>query len=162
MSPEQYEKIYRWFTARPAALTLLRLATKGLPLVVAGSYGVLLAGVLWQGSPLLGRTLLVPAVLFVGGTALRSWRNAPRPYEKGITPLIPKDLTGQSWPSRHSVAAGVIAAAWLVNCPPVGAVVTVLALCIAVSRVLAGVHSVWDVSAGLLLGFVGGLAGMLL
>ena len=44
MRPAQYAKIYRWFAARPPALKALRLANRWLPLVSAGAYAVLLAG----------------------------------------------------------------------------------------------------------------------
>ena len=163
MNAQQYQKIYNWFTARPRALTALRFAAKGLPLVVAGSYGLMLLGIAWQKNwPLLLRTVLVPGITFVLGTALRDGLNRPRPYEKGITALLPKDTKGKSFPSRHSLAAGVLAATWLAVCPPVGAVMTVLALGVCVSRVLAGVHAPVDVAVGFGLGYASGLIGMCL
>ena len=163
MNAQQYQKIYDWFTARPRALGALRLATRGLPLVVAGSYGLMLAGLLLAGGgPLFWRAVLVPGVTFVLGTALRDGLNFPRPYEKGITALLPKDTKGKSFPSRHSLAAGVLSATWLAVCPAVGIVMTVLALGVCVSRVLAGVHAPVDVAVGFALGYGCGLAGMYL
>ena len=162
MNTQQYQKIYDWFTARPPALGALRLAAKGLPVVIAGSYGLMLAGILLAGhGPLFWRAVLVPGVTFVAGTALRDGLNRPRPYEKGIVALLPKDTKGKSFPSRHSLAAGVLSATWLAVCPPVGAVMTVLALGVCISRVLAGVHAPVDVAVGFLLGYASGLVGML-
>ena len=43
MGPEQYRKIYEWFTARPAALKALALCSRLLPLVQGAAYLALLA-----------------------------------------------------------------------------------------------------------------------
>ena len=67
----------------------------------------------------------------------------------GFTPLFPKDKTGQSMPSRHCFSAAAIAGtAWYVL-PPLGAVLAVLGVLIAISRVVTGVHYISDVLAGL-------------
>lgn len=165
MSPEQYEKIYIWFQQRPIAYRVLRNATKALPMVIAASYGILLLSlVVLPDTPhaALLRAILVPAVTLLAGSLLRRWCNAPRPYEKGIKPLIDKQTRGQSCPSRHALSAGVISAVWLVLCPAGGVAALVLALGVCVTRVLAGVHSIWDVTAGLLFGLGLGLLGMLI
>ena len=108
----------------------------------------------------LGVTAVVPAAAFVVGTALRAAINRPRPYTKyGFVPLFPKDKTGQSMPSRHCFSAAAIAAAVWYVLPPLGAVLAVLAVIIAVSRVVTGVHFVSDVLAGLAFGLVFAVAG---
>lgn len=165
MRPEQYRKIYHWFNQRPGAYRLLCAATKGLPLVTAVCYGALLVwlALFARVAPaVLLRAIAVPALTLVVGSLARRWYNAPRPYEKGIEPLLQKETRGQSCPSRHALSAGVIAAVWLVLYPAAGVGVLVLAGAVCVTRVLAGVHSVWDVIAGLLFGLACGLAGMLL
>ncbi len=43
MTPLQYKKIYDWFTARLAALTVLRALNRVLPLLPAAAYLALLA-----------------------------------------------------------------------------------------------------------------------
>ena len=98
--------------------------------------------------------------VFLGVTALRHWHNAPRPYEVWkIPPLFPRSKKGHSFPSRHSAAASVIAMAfWYIN-PAAGVLVMAVAVLIAVSRVLAGVHFVRDVLAGLAAGIIGGMIG---
>lgn len=165
MNPKQYKVVYNWFKKRPLAYRVLSSATKGLPLLVVFAYGWLL---LWlavfckAGQHMLLRVIGVPAVTFILGSAIRKIYNAPRPYEKGIEPLLEKQTKGQSCPSRHALSAGVIAAVWLVVCPPVGAVVFLLAVGVCITRVLAGVHSILDVTAGLLFGLGMGLTGMVL
>lgn len=185
MTPEQYKKVYDWFTARPRALALLRFGTKVLPWCVAGLYGLWLAGFwlswlaltygksagmawaayydaafLHTALALCVRVTVVPLAIFVGGSVLRKAINAPRPYEKGLIPLVHKDTKGKSCPSRHALSAGVITAAFLSVWPAGGAVLAVLMVLVCVSRVLAGVHSIFDVCAGAALGLGLGLLGM--
>lgn len=165
MNPEEYQKIYTWFKQRPTAYRVLKIATAGLPLVTAASYGILLLSMFLlpeRTQAELLQAIIVPAVIFLAGSLLRRWYNAPRPYEKGVEPLISKQTKGQSCPSRHALSAGVIAAVWLVLYPAGGVLALALALGVCVTRVLAGVHSIWDVTAGLLFGFGFGLLGMLL
>lgn len=103
----------------------------------------------------------MPAAVFLGGTALRRALNFPRPYQQpGFVPLVQKQRQGCSFPSRHALSAGVIAAVWLYFSPAAGAALTVVALVICGLRVLTGVHFVRDVAAGVTLGFALGLAGM--
>lgn len=165
MNPEEYQKIYLWFTQRPMAYRILKIATAGLPLIIAASYGILLLSLLCLPdctTAELLRAIFVPAVIFLAGSLLRRWCNAPRPYEKGVKPLIPKQTKGQSRPSRHALSAGVIAAVWLVLYPTGGVLALVLALGVCVTRVLAGVHSIRDVTEGLMFGLGFGLLGMLI
>lgn len=161
MRPAQYAKIYRWFAARPPALKALRLANRWLPLASAGAYAVLLAGLAAGGGPLelLARAVLAPGAVFLGGSALRAALDRPRPYQQpGFVPLLPKDTLGRSFPSRHALSAGAIAAAWLPVCPAASALLGALTLVLCAARVLAGVHTPADVLAGAALGF--GLAAL--
>lgn len=58
---------------------------------------------------------------FWAGTALRRALNFPRPYQQpGFVPLVQKERQGCSFPSRHALSAGVIAAVWLYFSPPPG------------------------------------------
>ena len=160
MTAQRYQAIFDWFRARPAALRALGYAQKISVLGVYLVYGVVLAVTLWQRSGQFWRVLAVPAAVFVLGTLLRAAINRPRPYEAlNFTPLFPKDTKGQSMPSRHCFSAAAIAATVWYVLPPLGAVLAVLAVIIAVSRVVTGVHFVSDVLAGLAFGLVFAVAG---
>ena len=155
MTAQRYQAIFDWFRARPAALRALGYAQKISVLGVYLVYGAVLAVTLWQRSGQFWRVLAVPAAVFVLGTLLRAAINRPRPYEAlNFTPLFPKDTKGQSMPSRHCFSAAAIAGtAWYVL-PPLGAVLAVLGVLIAISRVVTGVHYISDVLAGLAFGGV--------
>lgn len=169
MTPERYAGIYRWFTARPGARAALRRANRLLPLATAACYGVLLAvlgvraahaAAYPDAAAALVRAVLVPALALAGGSLLRRWINAPRPYDRpGFVPLLEKETQGRACPSRHALSAGVIAAVWWPVSPAAGALALALALCVCAVRVLAGVHSVRDVAFGVLLGFACGVLG---
>lgn len=156
MNEQQYRTVISWFNARPAAKKALRAVSTGATAAVYLLYLGLLAWLAWHAmwAPL-GVTAVVPAAAFVVGTALRAAINRPRPYTKyGFVPLFPKDKTGQSMPSRHCFSAAAIAGtAWYVL-PPLGAVLAVLGVLIAISRVVTGVHYISDVLAGLAFGSV--------
>ena len=160
MTAQRYQAIFDWFRARPAALRALGYAQKISVLGVYLVYGTVLAVTLWQRSGQFWRVLAVPAAVYVLGTLLRAAINRPRPYEAlNFTPLFPKDTKGQSMPSRHCFSAAAIAATVWYVLPPLGAVLAVLAVIIAVSRVVTGVHFVSDVLAGLAFGLVFAVAG---
>ena len=154
MNEQQYRTVIGWFNARPAAKKALRAVSTGAAAAVYLLYLGLLAWLAWHAMWVpLGVTAVVPAAAFVVGTALRAAINRPRPYTKyGFVPLFPKDKTGQSMPSRHCFSAAAIAgAAWFVL-RPLGIVLAVLGVLIAICRVVTGVHYISDVLAGLAFG----------
>ena len=160
MTEERYQRIEAWFRARPAAFRCLKGLTHGLTLLVYFSYLALCLWTLAKDRKKAARVIGVPAVTYTLGSIVRALINAPRPYEVlKINPLVPKDTEGKSFPSRHVFSAGVIAVAFLFVSIPLGIVFTVIALVIAATRILAGVHWAKDVIAGLVYGFGAGLLG---
>ena len=97
------------------------------------------------------------------GTALRAVLNRPRPYEAlGFDPLFPKDTKGKSMPSRHCFSAAAIAVTACSVSVPLGVLLWVLAVGIALTRVLTGVHYPSDVLAGLAFGGIAAVLGLAL
>lgn len=161
-----YQKKDAWLRARPRICKALLACSKALTLLVyvvyVGSVAFLLADVA-EGSrqpEQLVRFVLVPAVTFAAGTALRARRNAPRPYEVlNLPPIVHKDTKGKSFPSRHVFSAAVISSALFYLHPHLGLVFVLVAVIQAVNRVLLGVHWVRDVTAGLIFGWLCGWIG---
>ncbi len=92
--------------------------------------------------------LLVPAVAVALVTLLRDLLDKPRPFERFVfTPLV-RHGAGKSFPSRHTASAVAIAMACLYVNVWYGVGMLFLAAVIGVTRVLAGVHHIWDVVAG--------------
>ena len=154
MNAEQYRAVIGWFNARPAAKKALRLVSRGAVALVYLFYISMLVWLAWHRMGQFWPALVVPAAAFIIGTLVRKIIDRPRPYTAmGFTPLFPKDKTGQSMPSRHCFSAAAIAgAAWYVW-QPLGIVLAVLGVIIAISRVVTGVHYVSDVLAASAVGF---------
>ena len=160
MNKAQYQAVFAWFNARPAAKAALKAVSTGAVAAVYAVYLGLLGWLAWQRQTLFWGVLCVPAAAFLAGTALRAAIDRPRPYEAlGFAPLFPKSTRGKSMPSRHSFCAAAIAVAAGAVSVPLGAGVAVLAVLIAAARVLTGVHWPGDVLAGLAFGTAVGLAG---
>lgn len=155
MTAEQYRAVIGWFNAHPAAKKVLRLVSRGVVAAVYLLYLGMLAWLAWHRMGQFFPAAVVPAAAFVVGTLVRKAIDRPRPYTAlGFTPLFPKDKPGQSMPSRHCFSAAAIAgAAWFVL-RPLGIVLAVLGVLIAVCRVVTGVHYISDVLAGLAFGAV--------
>lgn len=112
------------------------------------------------GSPLLLRSIIVPAMAFVLVTLMRRLLNFKRPYEElSIQPLIKKDTLGKSFPSRHVFSCYMIAMAWLPFNGIVGVVLLLLGLDMMFIRVVGGVHYPQDVLAGAACGILAGILG---
>lgn len=157
MNEQRYRAVIGWFQAHPAARRALYLVSRGAVAAVYLLYAVLLFWLaVWYRERLLP-SVVVPAVIFWAGSALRTRINRPRPYTAlGYRPLFPKAETGRSMPSRHCFSAAAIAVVAFYGSVPLGSVLVVLAVLIAVSRVITGVHYISDVLAGLAFG--GGFA----
>lgn len=161
MTAKSYERLFRFFRQSPLRQTILLLAAKYLPVILAATYGI---GAIWlckERSVYLLRYLLVPAAVFLGVSILRSAINRPRPYDQlGYEPLAPaKRGKGKSFPSRHTASAFIIALALLTLSPVVGIAALTVACLIGASRVLTGVHYPSDVLTAVVFPVVLGIFG---
>ena len=74
-----------------------------------------------------------------------------------IRDSINKDKTGESFPSRHTLSAFLITMTGFYVYFPVGIVLAVMSLIIAITRVVSGVHFTKDVIAGAVIGILSGI-----
>ena len=109
------------------------------------------------------KMVFAAAVPFVIVSIFRKMINAPRPYELyDFYEKKPKDKKGQSFPSRHVFSAFVIATLSSLVSVPLAAALAVLALSLAVARVLLGMHFIRDVAAGAIIGILSGVLGIVI
>ena len=102
--------------------------------------------------------IMVPALGFILLTLVRKWINQPRPYETwGIVPLLEKDSSGNSMPSRHVFSATIISMACLHANLPAGLILLLLSALLGLVRVLGGVHHPKDVLVGYACGLIWGI-----
>jgi len=161
VTQEFYQRLHHGVEKRPRLKWAVMGAAKLLPLCVYVCYPLMLAYLLIWDRGQLTEAVVYPGVGFLTVTVLRAGINAPRPYEvMDLPPITPKETRGKSFPSRHAACAGVIAVTALKVLPPAGVLLSILAVGIAVSRVLSGVHYIRDVAAGLFFGAVIGWIGL--
>lgn len=104
------------------------------------------------------RALIVPATVFCGITIMRMIINAKRPYEVyAFDPLVNKKTKGKSFPSRHTASAFIIALTFLKYETNLGILMLVIAVMIALVRIITGVHFVRDVITGAVISTVIGV-----
>ncbi|MGT2894997.1 phosphatase PAP2 family protein [Streptococcus entericus] len=160
MSTKNYKQFYEQIAApwqhNPNILELSnRLLTYSIYLLYPV---VLLYRFFGVGFGAIAELIIWPAIGFLLVSGLRRLFNQPRPYETwNIQPLIKKDTSGQSFPSRHVFSAAVIGTVFLSVQLGLGIFVLALAACLAMVRVVGGVHYPRDVIAGFLLGILLGL-----
>lgn len=160
-----YRRLSAPFRRHPYLATTLRVTNRVVEVVMYGAYLVMLAWSVWCGFrygwpgvwPRLWRLVLIPGVGFVLLSFVRQRLNAPRPYEQWpISPLIAREKTGDSFPSRHVFSATVIAMAALWLDWRWGLPLLVLAFLLAFIRVVGGVHYPRDVVVGAICGLTVG------
>ena len=154
MTKEQYIKITEPLRKNPVRAKQVKNLNHILTGFVFCMYPLYLLKLLTERNTWFIRALLVPAVSFVCLSVIRRIINAPRPYEKfDIPPVLEKDTTGKSFPSRHVYSAFIIAFTFM-NVSAVnhiflyvGIVLALIAMLVAVIRVISGVHFISDVFA---------------
>ena len=179
----RYNKMYNYIISHNTLKHIILFLYKVLPYAVAISYFVLIIMCFRSKDSIITPTLsfsvdatgyvetsnifvtskliLTPLTSFIVVSFFRKCIDARRPYTKyNITPLVKKDKTGESMPSRHIFSITIIAMCWLYIYPPVGIVLFVLTAILAVLRVITGVHFIRDVIAGIVIGVLCGFVGL--
>ena len=161
---KNYQEWYDYIAAnienRPFLLSLLRTFNRFMTVVMPMIYLTLLATTYLQQE--FGKQVLmyvfVPATGFVILSFLRKKINSPRPYEVWeIVPLLDRDSSGQSMPSRHVFSATIISMACLHASLTMGMICLTLSAFLGLVRVLGGVHYPKDVVVGYICGLVWGV-----
>lgn len=155
---QKYEPVRKFFLRDPKRLLLLRITYKSVPIAIAAVYLLIAVCLLVHKDDRLIVFAGVPFGVFTAVSIIRRTLNRKRPYEGSgaIIPLITKDKTGQSFPSRHALSAALAASFCMIINIYAGLAVMVMSLIVAVTRVLAGVHYPSDVIAGLITGYAAG------
>ena len=157
---EWYDKRKSSLLQHPQLLQLMRVFNRMMTVLMPVAYLTLL-GTAFMNKGLgqeLAAYIMVPAFGFVLLTLVRKWINQPRPYETwAIVPLLDKDSSGNSMPSRHVFSATIISMACVHANLPAGLILLVLSALLGLVRVLGGVHYPKDVLVGYACGLIWGI-----
>ena len=179
----RYNRIYDYITTHTTLKNTILFIYKVLPYFVALSYILLIIMCLRRKDSIvtpaisfsvdatgyvetsnifvISKLILTPLTSFIVVSFCRKCIDAKRPYVKyNITPLVKKDKKGESMPSRHVFSITIIAMCWLYIYQPVGIVLLILTIILAAVRVIAGVHFIRDVIAGIAVGILCGFIGL--
>ena len=151
MTKETYVNITQPFRDNPKMARGIHMANKICTLSMYLAYPLLILYMFWMRDAYVARVIMVPLDSFIILSVFRYFVNRPRPYEKfELPPVIAKDTKGKSFPSRHVFSAMVIAMTFLLASPWswLGVLFVVVAVLLAIVRVLSGVHYISDVVAG--------------
>lgn len=160
MSEQEYLKIKEWVTKSEKRLKAVKLTYEYLPYAIAFFYLAAVFFLFFTGNIKIFRFTVVPAMLFLLVSVFRCIVSAKRPYELyNITPIMKKDKSGKSMPSRHTACAFAIAMAFMHLNVIIGTLMLILAIAVGVSRVLCGVHFVKDVIVGAVVAVIFDFAG---
>lgn len=144
----------------PRKIRVVRWVNKILTGLVFFSYPLLLFILLWRRDLFLVRAVLVPLVSFLFVSLSRNLIHAKRPYEKfGVPPVIEKETSGKSFPSRHVFSVFIIAMTFYYQAAWIGIFFMIIGVLLGIIRVLGGVHEIKDVIVGALIGILCGLLG---
>jgi len=157
---EWYDKRKSSLLRQPQGLQLMRVFNRMMTVLMPLAYLTLLgANFISKGlGQELATYIMVPALGFILLTIVRKWINQPRPYETwGIIPLLDKDSSGNSMPSRHVFSATIISMACLHANLSAGLILLVLSALLGLVRVLGGVHYPKDVLVGYACGLIWGI-----
>lgn len=150
INTETYKSIVGFFKRNKPCNTVLKLCYNFLPLIMFVSYGILIVFMFFSDIKIFARITLSPLTVFAIVTFFRKIFNRPRPYEKfATTSVFGKNKKGESMPSRHTACAFIIAMAFMYVSIPIGIAYLIISALIMISRVLAGVHFISDVIAGM-------------
>ncbi len=152
MTKDTYRMITEPFRQNPKLASGIHIANKICTGIMYIAYPVLLIVMFWQREPYVARLIIVPLDSLIILSVFRYMINRPRPYERfQMPPVIAKETRGKSFPSRHVFSAMIIALTFLLATPWTGLGVgfVVVAVCLAIVRVLSGVHYISDVVAGI-------------
>ena len=160
MNEQQLRRAYAWFREKPARITALRAVNALCTGATVAAFGAECAALALRHDPALVRLGLTCGVPLAALTLVRARLDHPRPYEVyGMEPLIPKESSGKSFPSRHQYSICVIGTSLLYLQPKLGAAVLAMSVLLGAARVSSGVHFPKDVAAGALVGVLSAITG---
>ena len=160
MTEKHFRQVSDSIRSRKYGELIVNLINKLITFLVFASYPVLILYIFYCDRGDVLKCIIVPAISFAAVTMFRNIFNAKRPYEiYDFDPVIKKDTSAHSFPSRHVFSAFMIAMTYLVVDPRTSIDIFVMAAILGGLLVVGGVHFVKDVVSGAVIGILAGFIG---
>lgn len=149
-----YQSMMKYVRNHPQLQNAVILINRYFPLFMFVLYPCLVLYLYLTHSSYLLMSIYKPICAFLFVTIIRKIINRPRPYETMDIESLVTHKSGESFPSRHSVSATIIALSAFYVHPILGSLALFVATCICVGRILAGVHYISDVIVAVLIAII--------
>ncbi len=159
MNKKRYTLNKEWFANHKTACKILKVLYKFLPLIMVVAVPALIViKAFAEIDQDFLRMIYIPVFILGLVTLLRKIVNKPRPYEVYDTePVIKRDGKGESFPSRHTASAFIIAMCAIPVSLPLTICLLFVSVLIGLTRIFAGVHFISDVIMGAVISVITGL-----
>ncbi len=162
MNEKQYQTMLKWCRTNKTKEKILTLLCRYSPISVIIIYVSLILFLAFKQDLRIYKVLFYPFLTLITITIMRKTYSSPRPSDVyNIEPLI-SHHKGESFPSRHTGSAVIIAFSCLYISIPLGILCFIIALYVGISRIVAGVHFVKDVLGGAFISTIFGITMFLL
>lgn len=149
-----YQTLLNKIHQSPYLKNIIIFICKYFPDITFTLYPCILIYLFFTKSPLLLSTILRPLSAFILVSIFRKIINRPRPYESmSIEPLL-SHKSGESFPSRHTLSAFIIAFVCFDVNIALGIFACIIAIIISLTRILAGVHYISDVISAIIVAYI--------
>ncbi len=148
-----YQNILSFIHQRPILKKTLITIAKYFPYMTFCMYPCILIILYITKSSQFFHAVWKPLFAFIYVTIIRKIINRPRPYDAYSIQSLIGHKHGESFPSRHTVSAFIIALVAFYVQVPLGIFAIIIAIIISVSRILCGVHYISDVIVSICIAF---------
>jgi membrane-associated phospholipid phosphatase len=163
MKQETYVKISKFVRSRRYGEDIVKYGNILVTRIIYVAFLVMLITLLLQKDERIVRVVLVTGISFALVSVFRHFYNEDRPYTiYDFDPVVKKNKTGESMPSRHVFSGFVIGMAFLYVQPCLSIPMFICSVLMCFGRVIAGVHFPKDVIAGAVIGIISGIVGFYL
>lgn len=156
------EKVLKYVYSKNGIKLTLKAVSYIATLIFVSAFFALLIVAFFKDETEAVKLLFAAGVPFILVTLVRKLIGAKRPYDVYDFYIEkPKSKKEASFPSRHVTSAFLISTLTCLYSVPLAISLFVIAISLAVSRVLLGLHFIRDVVAGALIGGISGALGIL-
>lgn len=146
-----YQSMLAYIRQHPYLEKTILFLTEYCPYITFIIYPCVLINLWLTHNPHFIEAILRPCIAFIIVTIFRKIVNRPRPYDHMDIKPLKGHKHGESFPSRHSVSACIIALICFYANTYIGIFACIIAIIVSLTRIFSGVHHISDVFAAIII-----------